>query len=291
MYNERPTKELPVVSAPTVSRTGAVKSFAQHRPMLFVFVVVVSVCVFLFTSSALWYSFTSPAPKPTVSTVQSGGGSSDAGQSSDSHPLREAGERTRKVKDSLTETLTSDRAKEFYRKSLKEAEQGARDFLDGYNGSQESGTSEPSGFSRSAFGAGWGTLNGCSVRDVVLQRDVSDAVTDGCKVLSGNLYDTYAGAVVPYVRGESKVDVDHIVPLKWAWEHGANTWSSAQRVKFANDTENLVAVSSHDNRAKGSKDPNEWLPSAGKCQYVQRFLKVADSYGLDTSNISQTACE
>lgn len=40
------------------------------------------------------------------------------------------------------------------------------------------------------------------------------------------------------------VDVDHLVPLKWAWDHGAYSWREEKRHRFANDRANLFAVES-----------------------------------------------
>ena len=41
----------------------------------------------------------------------------------------------------------------------------------------------------------------------------------------------------------------HVVPLKWAWDHGADTWSRDKREKFANDPVNLWSVELSLNRS------------------------------------------
>lgn len=79
-----------------------------------------------------------------------------------------------------------------------------------------------------------------------------------------------------------KLDIDHIVPLKWAWEHGADKWSPGQREAFANDPKNLLAVEASANREKGAKGPDEWLPPKKDydAEYIDRFGSVCDNYKL-----------
>lgn len=78
----------------------------------------------------------------------------------------------------------------------------------------------------------------------------------------------------------SEVDIDHIVPLSWAWKYGANKWTQEKREQFANDPRNLIAVEASLNRQKGDKGPDEWLPPKNIGQYQQRFLRVKKSYGI-----------
>ena len=81
----------------------------------------------------------------------------------------------------------------------------------------------------------------------------------------------------------SELDADHIVPLKWAWEHGAEKWDDAKREMFANDQFNIALVSNYINRAKGAKGPEEWLPP-NLCNgylYVLRFIAICDKYDLE----------
>lgn len=87
----------------------------------------------------------------------------------------------------------------------------------------------------------------------------------------------FTGNVITDAR---KLDIDHVVPLKWAWEHGAASWPKAKRVKFANDPINLIAVEASLNRAKGAQGPDEWLPPNNTCQYVLRFLRITSKYQL-----------
>lgn len=95
----------------------------------------------------------------------------------------------------------------------------------------------------------------------------------GCLVTRGRWNDPYTGEVF---FDSSQVDVDHLVPLRWAWDNGASSWNDAEREQFANDERNLFIVSASANRSKGAKGPGEWLPpnQAFHCQYVTRFVRV-----------------
>ncbi len=102
------------------------------------------------------------------------------------------------------------------------------------------GRAPKKGYDRDAFGHGWVDVdrNGCGTRDDILKRDLTGVrYTDGhCKVASGTLTDDpYTGTTVAYVRGRSKVDIDHVVALSDAWQKGAQQWNAETRRRFAND--------------------------------------------------------
>ncbi len=100
-----------------------------------------------------------------------------------------------------------------------------------------------------------------------------------CQVTLGSWYDPYTGNTY---RSDDDLDIDHIIPLKWAYEHGASTWTEYARGAFANDADNLIAVSLSANRSKGNRGPTEWLPPnhAYRCDYLKEFGKVMDKYFL-----------
>ncbi|AAT88694.1 conserved hypothetical protein [Leifsonia xyli subsp. xyli str. CTCB07] len=145
------------------------------------------------------------------------------------------------------------------------------------------------GYSRTAdFGAAWLDVDGnnCDTRNDILHRDLTDAVQrGGCKILSGTLNDKYSGESIHFVRGaktSALVQVDHIVALKNAWVTGAQQLTQAQRVSFANDPLNLIAVDAHSNEQKSSGDAATWLPAnkSSRCEYVARQISVKATYGL-----------
>lgn len=100
---------------------------------------------------------------------------------------------------------------------------------------------------------------------------------DECVVVFGRWISMYTGNVI---FDAPKMDIDHIVPLKWAWNHGADKWSQEKRVKFANDPINIVPVELSLNRSKGAKGLDEWLPPANQEQYKARFSRVMKKYGI-----------
>lgn len=97
----------------------------------------------------------------------------------------------------------------------------------------------------------------------------------GCRVVSG----TWVG---PYSKKTfykaSRLDIDHIIPLKFAHQIAGYAWTKQKRVEFANDPENLLATSARLNRQKGAKGPVEWMPPKGKCAYLKKWKHVADKY-------------
>jgi len=101
-----------------------------------------------------------------------------------------------------------------------------------------------------------------------------------CLIEAGRWKDPYTGQ--QFTRA-NKLEIDHLVPLKWAWDHGANGWTDEKRKVFANDVTNLFAVKSSVNHEKGAKGPSLWLPPDSKfhCNYVTQFVLIVESYSLN----------
>jgi hypothetical protein len=147
-------------------------------------------------------------------------------------------------------------------------------------------------YDRAAFGPDWSSLgsyprlaDGCTARDDVLKRDLTDLKTgdrNTCIVFSGTLQDPYTGQTLPYSRySSSQIEIDHVVALGAAWRSGVRDWDSVPRVRFANDTANLMAVHKPANQDKSSKTPDRWRPrQADWCAYALRWIGVKSIYGL-----------
>ena len=146
-------------------------------------------------------------------------------------------------------------------------------------------------YSRDYFGQKWfdADRNGCDTRNDILRRDLENArikpQSHGCKVLSGELEDWYSGKTVHFESGEHTsqlVQIDHVVPLAWAWKHGADVWRDEQRREFANDPMNLRATTEAENQSKKASGPAKWMPSspAAACRYSQLFIRVLAKYEL-----------
>jgi hypothetical protein len=148
------------------------------------------------------------------------------------------------------------------------------------------GRGPKTGYDRIAvFGEPWADVdgNGCGTRDDILGRDLT-AVTrrDDCHVLTGRLDDPYTGRSLSMGTDRAAVQIDHVVALSLAWQLGAAQWTQGQRVRFANDPLNLIAVDGAANRQKSDSGPDSWLPSNKpyRCTYVIRFTRVAAQYRL-----------
>lgn len=138
-------------------------------------------------------------------------------------------------------------------------------------------------YDRSLFG-GWADVDDdcLNTRHELLQELSTGNVSmssDKCSVRRGKWYDPYTGKTFTNAR---QVEVDHIVPLKWAWDRGANTWSDEKRKAFANDKANLAIVDASANQEKGANGPLNWLPPVDEyqCQYVSRFLRVVGKHEI-----------
>ncbi len=148
------------------------------------------------------------------------------------------------------------------------------------------GRAPMTGYARTRFGDGWSDADGdgCSTREEVLARDLTDLALDGCTVLRGTLIDPYSGVHDDFVRGPDSalVQIDHVVALADAWQKGAQQWSAARRQQFANDPLNLLAVDGDVNQAKGAGDAATWLPPDRdyRCAYVIRQISVKARYGV-----------
>lgn len=126
--------------------------------------------------------------------------------------------------------------------------------------------------------------DGCDARREVLISEAVVAPTIGarCDLIGGQWVSAYDGVAT---GDDSSFDVDHMVPLKEAWQSGAYAWSPSRREAFANDLdlpESLIAVSASSNRSKSDRDPADWLPPAAsyRCQYLEAWLKVKVKWEL-----------
>ena len=132
----------------------------------------------------------------------------------------------------------------------------------------------------------WSDLNGngCSTREEVLITERKSGRVNGCDVSGGLWRSIYDGN---RTRDPSSFDVDHMVPLKEAWESGAWRWSPSVRERFANDlgyAGSLVAVSASSNRSKSDRDPADWLPNRKKCWYAKTWIAVKYRWRLSVDS-------
>ncbi|MFT7712343.1 HNH endonuclease family protein [Clavibacter tessellarius] len=157
-------------------------------------------------------------------------------------------------------------------------------------------------YDRAAYGPSWADTdhNGCDQRNDVLARDLTAVTytkTDPvCTVATGHLTDAYTGRSIDFTRGKATsaaVQIDHLVPLGWAWQHGAAGWTGDRREQLATDFNNLQAVDGPTNEAKSDQGPATWLPPAAgyDCLYVTRFSYVLSTYELTIDDADRAAID
>ncbi|MFT4044325.1 MAG: HNH endonuclease family protein [Gordonia sp. (in: high G+C Gram-positive bacteria)] len=158
-------------------------------------------------------------------------------------------------------------------------------------------------YQRSAFGPSWSddtsvadSGNGCDTRNDILARDLADTrrgPVASCPhaILAGELHSPYTGQLVVFRRDRraAAVQIDHIVPLAFAWDMGAYGWSPQRRADLANDPANLVAVDAHSNQDKSDSEPGRWMPpdTGFHCQYATEFVMVVAAYQLSIDRRSR----
>lgn len=148
------------------------------------------------------------------------------------------------------------------------------------------GRAPKTGYERAAFSDGWGSVNGCTVRNIILKRDLkSITYRDDCVVGTGILKDPYTGKTINFKYGvgtSSAVQIDHVVALSDAWQKGAQQLKPNERYQLYNDPLNLLAVDGPTNSKKSDKDAASWLPPnrSYRCSYVARQIAVKLKYRL-----------
>ncbi len=162
------------------------------------------------------------------------------------------------------------------------------------------GRAPKTGYSRAAFGPQWSDVdrNGCDTRNDILKRDLTNLVfrekTRECVIESGILLDPFSNTEINFVRGQRTsmlVQIDHVVSLSNAWQTGIFQSSVKERIAFANDPINLLAVKGSLNSQKGDGDAATWLPphKPFRCKYVTLQINVKAKYGLWVTRAEQEA--
>lgn len=141
-------------------------------------------------------------------------------------------------------------------------------------------------YERAHFSSSWGDFDkDCqdTRAEVLINTSlvgVSFYDNSNCRVKNGIWVSVFTGEK-HYIA--SNLDIDHIVPLKWAWDQGASKWTKLERKRFFNDFDNLIPVEKKLNRQKGAKGPEKWLPPEGKCDYVKKFIDIMKKYHIKSS--------
>jgi hypothetical protein len=153
-------------------------------------------------------------------------------------------------------------------------------------------------YSRSSFGS-WQDFDAdCqdTRAEILVARSLERPVMDakGCTVERGEWESYYTNTKLTEA---ASIDIDHLVPLRYAWEAGAHEWPDEKLRRFSNDPENLVVSSASVNRQKGARGPTSWLPisQAAACDYTTSFIFVLAKYdlhiGAQLPELRRSLCE
>ncbi|GAB3657404.1 HNH endonuclease family protein [Actinocorallia lasiicapitis] len=170
------------------------------------------------------------------------------------------------------------------------------------------GRGPKTGYARDRFGPTWTDTadgvalarNGCDTRNDVLARDGEDVEYrsgSDCVVVGMTLHDPYTGKKITFEKAKaSAVQIDHVIPLSYAWQMAAARWTDDKREQLANDPLNLIATDGPTNGSKSDSGPASWLPPDRgiRCAYSVRFAQVALKYDLPVTtadkDIMRTQC-
>src|SRR5699024_6671057 len=93
-------------------------------------------------------------------------------------------------------------------------------------------------------------------------------------------------------RDSSSFDADHFIPLEEVARSGGADWDEDRKHEFGMYTPNeIVIVSAHSNRAKGSDDPNDWMPAQESyhCDYATRWIQLKTTWDLSVDQAEHDA--
>jgi len=113
-------------------------------------------------------------------------------------------------------------------------------------------------------------------------KDVSFKSDRQCQVATGEWLVPYTGVII---TDATKLDVDHMVPLKNAHDSGGWAWDKDKKAAYANEmgyADHLIAVTASANRQKGAKGPDEWKPADQDywCDYAVDWVQIKVDWEL-----------
>lgn len=118
-----------------------------------------------------------------------------------------------------------------------------------------------------------------------------ELASNGCSIRKGEWLDPYTGDTF---TDASAVQIDHVVPLKNAYQRGAWRWDKVKRCLYANYRWNdyhLIPVDGFENSSKGDSAPDDYMPPnlEYKCEYLKVWLKIKLVWGLEMSTAEAQA--
>jgi hypothetical protein len=107
-----------------------------------------------------------------------------------------------------------------------------------------------------------------------------------CIVKSGKWEDFYTGKI--YTNAKD-IQIDHLISTHQHYDSIGKTLTKEQRVRYANDFNNLVIANSTLNKSKGDKDLSEFIqrvPRENRCKYIKKYNEIAtrNNIAIDKSD-------
>ena len=114
-----------------------------------------------------------------------------------------------------------------------------------------------------------------------------------CQVATGEWLAPYTGVIV---TDATKLDVDHMVPLKNAHDSGGWAWDKNKKAAYANEmgyADHLIAVTASANRKKGARGPEEWKPANQGywCDYAIDWVQIKVYWELSATKVEWAALQ
>ena len=114
-----------------------------------------------------------------------------------------------------------------------------------------------------------------------------------CQVATGEWFDLYTGETI---TDATRLDVDHMIPLKNAHNSGGWAWDKSRKAAFANDmsyADHLIAVTASANRRKGARGPEEWKPTNRGywCDYAVDWVRIKTDWDLSATKAEWEALQ
>ena len=114
-----------------------------------------------------------------------------------------------------------------------------------------------------------------------------------CQVATGEWFDPYTGETV---TDATRLDIDHMIPLKNAHDSGGWAWDKSRKAAFANEmsyADHLIAVTASANRKKGARGPEEWKPTNRGywCDYAIDWVQIKIDWDLSATKAERGALQ
>ncbi len=103
-----------------------------------------------------------------------------------------------------------------------------------------------------------------------------------CEVRTGEWFDEYTGKTFTVA---AQIDIDHVIPLRYAHNQGGDAWPPEKKLMFANDPANIVLTERSEIRRKNDRGPSRYLPrDEYQCAYVRQWEAIAEKDDLRLAN-------